>query len=876
MTINGKTTSQFEITLVSADAIVNVESLTTTGVFIVTVDIKDTTSDPILGTAGIRLSAEGKNSIGGVVIVATTYTVTNDVYNAAQVSGEVTAANSTEPVGDNVVNPNTALTVFGYTIVSEDLKIGSYTGFNFGGKTAVANVIVSGNMQVSNVADIFTGSEVTVTGMLQTGTVDLEKKSGLAINAASYRVATTDAAGKSVYNYYYTTLENTIASEVKQINVLGKITVGSDISVPNGTTITQKNGKITVSEDATLTFVSGSKLVQSGQYDASEYEGVDVEGTLYFENASTGYSKNNVWIYSEVFSTDGTDALYTSLVNAMEAAESGTTIELYNKNVTIEKTSFTIKEGVTVDTKGKDFEVLGSTLTIDGTLYVNGGNYTVSDITENNYTYKASVVLNGYIKSNVAMTYNVDNKAYPAGAYYSITTSGITTYYLTTVTNAATLINTVDGSKITISGENIIGDVEFTGTEDVQATIVLDVTAKVTAGTVMLSYATISFEGGDFVGTIANANGSFAFDDDVTFTATTVSADVNKDGNDVLAATGALLNGTVTADGTVNLGNSSNIDKLVVIGTVNIEGSSTIGILTVNGTVNILAGGAAGIDTAYVFGELTTAVATAESSGTGSATISKLYVGVMVQGTDEHIVDGNAGSISGNVTVSGTAYVSADSVVPESISNATGKYATGFYVEDALWLTAYGTSANVPNAPVTDAEFLGWYDPADEKQNRVDTDGTISSLATYGRLDAKINIYVYNVGVITDGTIGSVAIDGVILGNNGANGFVTTKPLAAGTHTLDYTLKSGYEGTATMTIDGQAVSGNDFTLSGDYGTPDDVDLTIYLSGPTPVSSGEIVINNGSDDMSLTNILLIVLVVLIVIMAIIVALRLMRS
>ena len=76
----------------------------------------------------------------------------------------------------------------------------------------------------------------------------------------------------------------------------------------------------------------------------------------------------------------------------------------------------------------------------------------------------------------------------------------------------------------------------------------------------------------------------------------------------------------------------------------------------------------------------------------------------------------------------------------------------------------------------------------------------------------------------------------------------------------------------TISFNGQAVQNNGtFTIDAD-----DTTFSIVATGATSAGSGEIVVNTGSGDMSLTDILLIVLVVLIVIMAVIVALRLMRS
>ena len=104
--------------------------------------------------------------------------------------------------------------------------------------------------------------------------------------------------------------------------------------------------------------------------------------------------------------------------------------------------------------------------------------------------------------------------------------------------------------------------------------------------------------------------------------------------------------------------------------------------------------------------------------------------------------------------------------------------------------------------------------------------------------------------------------------------------IAAGQHTIVYTLKSGYTGTATLSVSGDnaTVSGMNFTLSGTPEGDEDISVVLSLYGSIPAENGGTVIVNGDNDdgMSITDILLIVLVVLIVIMAILVAIRMMRS
>ena len=140
-------------------------------------------------------------------------------------------------------------------------------------------------------------------------------------------------------------------------------------------------------------------------------------------------------------------------------------------------------------------------------------------------------------------------------------------------------------------------------------------------------------------------------------------------------------------------------------------------------------------------------------------------------------------------------------------------------------------------------------------------------------MTAAIDYNIYTVNIVADNGIGTVAIDGIVLQKNG-NTFSASK-LVAGEHTLSYELKNGYEGIVKMTVDGKAVDGYKFTLSGT--DAEDLVVDINLSGTTQIEYSTAT-DSGEDDggMTLVEILLIVLVVLVVILAIIVALRMMRS
>ena len=306
------------------------------------------------------------------------------------------------------------------------------------------------------------------------------------------------------------------------------------------------------------------------------------------------------------------------------------------------------------------------------------------------------------------------------------------------------------------------------------------------------------------------------------------------------------------------------IETLFVEGTLSVPGktSVTVGILTVYGNV---------------------AVAAATSSATaGTLTVTTMYVGIDASDITKADTGADA-SVSGAfgfdaVYVADGAVLDADAVAALS---ADGVKKLAFSVQGKTWFTVYSTNTGdaeevvADNAPLTDAVLAGWSKTEGGKALK-GVDGKalfkFSVNGDYEVLYAVVDTYIYKVTVVAEAGIENIAIDGKLL----ADGVGSTS-VAAGSHTVTYTLRNGYTGTAVMTVNGQKQTGLSFSTSGT--SEADRAVSIQLSGitasgyvdPTPVAPEE-----KDDGMSLTDILLIVLVVLIVIMAAIVALRMMRS
>ena len=882
-------------------AVVNINALTGT------VNISDAKmkapEDKTFANTGstVIINAGADYTIGGIVVkslIQTEGTGSEEkVYKALDVSGTatVTTTGTSAPYNASVVR-----LAGDRIVISDSFTVGAGTTFKLG-QSGVTNIYVTGTLNITANAATETAADkapatskpamamsvngtavnVYVTGEIVSLTNLKSDAISVNMNAAAY---TTIA--NAITTYHYTTLAAAVKAVAdatpKTVNVYGTNDVETDVTIINGMTVTMNDGAVlNIKDDATVDVVSGGRIVFTAN------NKVNVDGSLYLEVERTAVSNaGNKTIVSDVKSTDGTDALYTNLANAIEMASEGDTIELYADNVTID-TPLTIKAGVTVDTKGKILTVEGTTLTVNGTLFVNGPNSTfiVKNGTE---SYEvAKITVNGYVKSTNQILYGSTSWT-PAGAYYNTTENGSRYYYITTAANGIANVNNANDG-VHLYGELNLGTVTVTGTETADAKVVIETNAVV-SGNITLDKAILTVNG-KLSGAVTDGKGTVSVPSGTTFVNTVFSVIADDENVTEFIVTGQITaeaKKTVAVDGAVVIKNAT-VNYMTVDGDATVRGAVYSTNLLVNGNLNvdesanlIVTGPGSYV---AVAGTLTTAVSSPDTAA-GSADIDTLYVGVGM--VDNKLTDMADGSVSGNIDTTGiNAYVSAGSTVPEEILALNS---IEFYVEDVLWITVYGTQATVNNAPVQDADFLGWATTADAEEPMKDGTSvkytfTVSEIeATGGALYAVLNYEIYDVTVVTDGGIASVAIDGNILAQGsyagtvrGSNVFVITG-LTAGEHKLTYTLKAGFEGTPSMTINGQTISGDTFTLSG---TPEDddtsVDVTINLAGTQPATSTSGGSTSGGDDgLGLTDYLLIILVVLIVIMAIMVAMRLMRS
>ena len=854
------------------------------------------------------------------------------------VAGTITVVDDTTPVNNNEFDG--AYTV---SLQGVDMRVAEGETLNLGTKVTLDvapgfTLNVAGNLNaVSTDSEITTSGTINVTGKIETVVqIDIVDNSNGAINAAYYEAEVSNAP-----HYYYTTLNTAVADGATEIEVMGTITVTESLDIPTGVTVRADGTAVILigdedSRDVVVTVADGASI---RNFTAGGY--IEVFGTLDFDNSRDNRSNR---IVSDVSVENTPGISFTNIYTALDNAESGDTVTITRDTATdgavVLNADVEVKEGVTlVIPNSRTVQVdLGVTLTVNGTVQMLGtitseGGYDgfnpMNGTTEKDADEYSVIIVNGALMAMSQVPYDVDtaNQTYGyyiAGAYYNVVNTTGNWWYVTPVEQAAAVSNDVANGKIIINGDNEAGDVTFTGDETTPVTVTVVDGATLAASSVTLNTATFEVEmGAGFTGSVATAVGSI---DLTNVSYITIADTTDADDNQIMTFTGDLIkadadgadaevtiaSGNVTVNDFLYIFESVTVDDIDYVGidsfaiasgaTLTVSGTGSqlsAGELTVDGTLVATDGGNVTVyDTLTVRGTFTVAEADRENNiDAGSADIYILYVGITCDDDDTDSVyyfsDATAATVNavdlGNFD---RIVVSAESTISgQAIENVDS---TEFYVEDALWITVYSDNMtyafNGPNDTVNyaiqpgdlaESEFIAW-NGADGKNVPA---GTAIGYVNYEQVYAEINYDVYNVYVVVDNSIGSVAIDGQLLvQNQNGNGYAlpNNMKLDAGQHTITYTLAAGYEGTPTLAANGAnvTVSGMNFTLSGDYQASNGQTINNYLTlGGATYSGSTVVIDGGSSggsDMGLTDYLLIVLVILIVIMAIIVALRLMRS
>ena len=822
--------------------------------------------------------------------------------NTLQMSGNASVnvdsnAQISETVDIVKITISSAAHAAGETVVGAGVEVAETLNVDENIDITVSGLFtVSGTMTLADGVTL-SGSQTTVTGKISA----YETLSD--INAVYYRAA---AEPRNIYTSLATAVaDNSAATTKVSLEVMGMVIVTESVQVP-----------ATVNINGTGTLQIGTADNRGITVDIAD--GCDVRAnavvyaTLHFLNDRNDRGS----VVSDVTIENGNEITYTNVATALSGAQPGDV-------VTITGTDVTITSDLTVPAEVTLVVPIGSTVTVNDnvTLTVNGNLTTASQIKaatafdEEVSDTASRLVINGTLQTTETGTldqlytyYNV------AGAYYiALTTTGQYKFIEPVAVAAES-----DATAISIYGENTVGDVAFTGTETEPVTVTVMgaktngtgaenyAAAELNAGTVTLQYATLAITGW-FTGSVATAEGSV---DAVNVTglvaaSVEVSADVMgmtvsgtvsqaEIGQNVDDPSITIASGQVYVIGTATV----NVDFEVAEGaTLTITGNGAkvdADETTVSGTLVAQEAGNADITTIYVLGTFTVGSAdTAAGVQPGTTTVKNLYIGVDDEWNTYTGAAVNAESALGSVQ---TIYLAAGNTVSEAQTD--GKKATAYMVQDELYMTAYTVLNNVQINAVQTPALNGVY--ADywqyQKDGKMTSVSATDMVGTIDTVSAYIIEDVYFVKFTIESGISDVYVDGELIataGLSGSDGSVTVM-LPMGQHTVTYRLDNGFSGNVTMTINGQAMTNGQFTLSADmpylkddvtnpdFDHPTTDDFVVYnivitgveATGPvTPSQGGD---SGSSDEMGLTDYLLIILVVLIVVMAIMVALRLMRS
>ena len=479
--------------------------------------------------------------------------------------------------------------------------------------------------------------DINVTGMIET-CVEIKAN----INAFSYEGT---VEGSTVW--YYTTLKTAIDNGQTDIEALGTTSVLESVDIPAETTVKagKTHDKITIgstdARDVVVTVKDGGEIRSCI---------IDVMGTLTFDNKRN--DRGNT-ITSDVYVEDDVSKSYTNIYTALNNAQSGETVTIYRSgsNVVLDK-DVTIKTGVTLDIpSGKGITVNDTvTVTVDGTLKLSG-NLVAQNVGFNpDVDNHSTIDVNGAFMAVGEIVYADDVVStvdyYIPGAYYNLVNTSGNWNYVTPIEQAAAVSNDVTGGEIEIWGENQVGDVAFTGDEDVEVTI--DLYGKLNASNIKLTYSTFNVGAGyQFDGTVSSDAGSVQIVNASNFV---VGSTVDED-----AATIMSISGTPTqvddkgadAKVTVATGNVSVLNAnadgndFVVTGvefaisegaTLTVAESNAVldaDELAVNGTLVATNGGKVVAEKVYIIGTFTVAVADNDNGVlAGSADVKEVRVGL--------------------------------------------------------------------------------------------------------------------------------------------------------------------------------------------------------------------------------------------------------
>ena len=840
-------------------------------------------------------------SISRATVIGATQKVLTTTYTALDLSGSISVSYKDE-AGKAVKSPGdvAGMTLSGRVIISDALTIPKYldTTVSEGSTVTVSDTwTYSVDAEELTVGD---GAKIDVTGKIV-------QNNGNNITAIHTGVAYQ--AGDSVY--VITNFGDALSALTETYNSLtlyGTNKVSGPIEIP---------AAVDISGDGNITLTSGSMEVNAAATISSMI--YVTSGTLHtLDVASLGDVDADVLIQE-----DGSDeATYMDLATAVNAVNGTVTLWADRADATVTAvvvySDLTVPKSVTINATEMPLQVEGCTLTVEGRIIVDGS-FEVRD----SHVALGALVLEGGFFQYASNALGGDEWWFPAGILYTMVDSEENAFdVVTSLDNIATAISEDEDGTITVTGNTKVGDLSVIGTEEKPVTLVF--TDDVDAGTITIDNAEIQLaDGSEVTATFANTSGSIVIrdamvnkvvisdEDDLKIVGTV--DDISDGASESEQAYYIAFYGDVTAEAFTaamnELGYESDdeMPTFIVNGTLTASGKSiTIGYgiiiygaliadnqskITIEGDVQVVG--------SLIAMEKTTAAA-------GSIVIDandnidqdgNLYVGAtkaQLFNSKAQYNTASAAVVSGDVSFAGFVIVTADAIIADDI--VEDFYSMEIYIEDELFVTVISEVGKVElNAlalPVTEAVVDKIYDQDGDEIEMADglhldpeyntlyttTDGqtiTAFNFTDVSEIYITVNHGVYDLQIKTDDGVKSVAVNGMVMVYGTVEGMnvFSLNDLSAGTYTVTYTLKSGYEGTPVITTSmGTIIQGYDIMLSGDYDEP----IVYQLTGTQKEVAPEPVEPEKESEWNITTILLVILVVLIAIMAVIVALRLNRN
>ena len=759
----------------------------------------------------------------GISVTAVKYTISTTGANATITDYYTNFADAVTAAPDA---DRDTITVMGTVKVSADVTIPAGVIVQIENNGAI-NVVEDVTLVLSDGATM-NGSSTTKVIVDGTFTAQ-DYAEDLGVRTIEADVMSTEGASRT-----WTSLANAIESGMTDITLNRAVTIDSDLTIPEGVTVTTNVAPVTEGGNTYAILVDDATLTVNGTLAMLETS----EGAISVIGEDGEIIVNGVY-YARIMSADAPETM-DNVAGAHFAVGSGASTYYYVSNVEFAAQTTTENDN------------LEGAIVIKGIVAAGDVTFTAADGVPMKIELQPLTV-NSTVGSPENMT------ILTAG---TVTLAGEVTFDINDNTRMTGIIAGLCGDGTATAS------VEFSSVEDD-----LVITESSTEGATSTTYK-------------LTVSGSYGGDLTVAAGIVTVDGLTVQNNATMTVAEGATLE--IPEGETLAVYDGSDVDTPVVIdGTVtvaDVNGISGTGLVTVNGQMTASKGLNLTTNTVRVTGTLTIA-----DEETLAINGGKLIVGDKPATLGTQATGSVVGTIAFNPSGSGyiLAYTGVDMTgAMMDINAATGESdaaSTVYYINEVEYATiyAYGTST-LPvitiNGADGDIELTGydtndrWYETAEEAV--AGQDGAFNASDRISSYDAAYAQFVVSdvPGTISQGTGLTIYIDGLTIDTYGNNYYVYL--LSVGTHTVTITANANYSiDNATITFNGQTVQ-NGGTITINAG---DVSFTLAASGATPADTSVVIEGGSSDDgLGLTDYLLIILVVLIVIMAIIVALRLMRS